>query len=94
MPEFEITSPTGQHFRITAPEGASQEEVLRSASNAQRAETLVRISSLRRRRIVGRLGLGSKEASRDTKALSYSTHAKSYRTRSSRRALTRSTRNA
>jgi len=31
MPEFEITSPTGQQFRITAPEGASQEEVLRYA---------------------------------------------------------------
>lgn len=31
MPEFDITSPTGQQFRITAPEGASQEEVLRYA---------------------------------------------------------------
>lgn len=28
MPEFDITSPSGEKFRVTAPEGASQEEVL------------------------------------------------------------------
>lgn len=31
MPEFEITAPDGRRFIITAPEGASQEEVLRFA---------------------------------------------------------------
>lgn len=31
MPEFEITAPDGRRFVVTAPEGASQEEVLRFA---------------------------------------------------------------
>lgn len=31
MPDFEITAPNGQRFVVTAPEGASQDEVLRYA---------------------------------------------------------------
>ena len=28
MPEFKITSPSGQSYKVTAPEGASEQEVL------------------------------------------------------------------
>lgn len=39
MPDFEITDPSGRRFIITAPEGASQEDVLRYAQqNAPPAE--------------------------------------------------------
>lgn len=31
MPEFEVTSPDGQKFIVTAPEGASQDEIIRYA---------------------------------------------------------------
>lgn len=33
MPEFQITSPTGERFKITAPEGATQEQVLEYAKS-------------------------------------------------------------
>ena len=40
MPEYEITSPDGRKFRVTAPEGATQEQVLEYAkANFPKEET-------------------------------------------------------